>query len=58
MNKTFFVDVIRSSIAVRWLTAVVHMGVEIEWANEKSLAFFAFLLKGRRRREEECGYEH
>ena len=39
MNKTFFLDIIRSSIAVRWLTVVVHMGIEIEWANEKSLAF-------------------
>ena len=39
MNKTFFIDVIRSSIAVRWLTVDVHMGVEIEWANKKSLAF-------------------
>ena len=37
INKTFSIYVIRSSIAVRWLTAVVRMGVEIEWTNEKSV---------------------
>ena len=51
VNKTFSRYIICSSIAVRWLTAVVRMGVEIEWTNEKSVAFFISPLNGRRRRE-------
>lgn len=58
VNKTFSIYVIHSSIAVRWLTAVVRMGVEIEWTNEKSMAFFVSPLNGRRRGEGKCGFEH
>ena len=60
VNKTFSIYVIRSSIAVRWLTAVVRMGVEIEWTNEKSVAFFSRFPSKRKEkaREGKCGFEH